>query len=190
VFTSDAARQTAHLRANQHNDDTCQNKMDSMAKNSTILLMSVLLLATLSASGCANSVSPSPHPSSAPSAPSIRLEQTAWVLTSFATETGQENVLSNTTVTANFDNGNITGSAGCNRYSAGYQLSGNGIAISSITSTLMYCTAPDGVMTQETTYLLLLKNVTAYAISNDRLTLSNELGDAQLVFNAAANATT
>ena len=120
----------------------------------------------------------------------MRLEQTAWVLTSFATETGQENLLSNTTVTATFDNGNITGSAGCNRYSAGYQLSGNGIAISSITSTLMYCTAPDGVMTQETTYLLLLKNVTEYTISNDRLTLSNELGGAQLVFNAAANATT
>ena len=159
-----------------------------MAKSSLILLISVLLLATLSVSGCANSVSPSPQPSSAPSASS--LERTAWALTSFATETGQENVLSNTTVTATFDNGNITGSAGCNRYSAGYQLSGNGITISSITSTLMYCTSPDGVMTQETTYLLLLKNVTAYAISNDQLTLSNELGDAQLVFNATANATT
>jgi len=157
-----------------------------MAKSSLILLISLLLLATLSVSGCTSSLSPSPHPSSAPSAPS--LEKTAWLLTSYATETGQENVLSNTTVTATFDNGNITGSAGCNRYSAGYQLSGNGIAISSITSTLMYCTAPDGVMTQESTYLLLLKNVTAYTISNDRLTLSNDLGDAQLVFNVA-NAT-
>jgi heat shock protein HslJ len=157
-----------------------------LSKTTVILLISVLLLATLSVSGCANTMSPSPHPSSAPSAPS--LEKTAWLLTSFATETGQENVLSNTTVTATFDNGNITGSAGCNRYSAGYQLSGNGIAVSSITSTLMYCTAPDGVMTQESTYLLLLKNVTAYTINNDRLTLSNELGHAQLVFNAA-NAT-
>jgi heat shock protein HslJ len=53
----------------------------------------------------------------------------------------------------------------------------------------MYCTTPDGVMTQETTYLLLLKNVTAYTISDDQLTLTNELGHAQLVFNAA-NATT
>jgi heat shock protein HslJ len=162
--------------------------MDSMAKNAIILLISVLLLATLSVSGCTNSVSP--HPSSAPSAPSLRLEQTVWALTSFATETGQENVLSNTTVTATFDNGNITGSAGCNRYSAGYQLSGNGMAISSITSTLMYCTAPNGVMTQETTYLLLLKNVTAYTISNDQLTLSDATGDSQLTFDAAANATT
>jgi heat shock protein HslJ len=161
-----------------------------MAKNAIILLISVLLLATLSVSGCVNNVSPSPHPSSAPSAPSVPLERTAWALTSLGTETSQENVLSNTTVTATFDNGNITGSAGCNRYSAGYQLSGNGITISSITSTLMYCTAPNGVMTQETTYLLLLKNVTTYAISNDQLTLSNEQGGAQLVFNAAANATT
>jgi heat shock protein HslJ len=185
---SDVVPQTAHLLANQRND-AYQNRIDSMANNSLILLISVLLLATLSVSGCANSVSPSPHPSSAPSAPSLRLEQTVWALNSFATETGQENVLSNTTVTATFDNGNITGSAGCNRYSAGYHLSGNGIAISSITSTLMYCAAPDGVMTQESTYLLLLNNVTAYTISNDRLTLSNELGDAQLVFNAA-NATT
>lgn len=141
MVTSDVVPQTAHLLANQHND-VCQNRMDSMAKNAIILLVSVLLLLTLSVSGCTNSVSPSPHPSSAPSTPSLRLEQTVWALTSLGTETGQENVLSDTTVTATFDNGNITGSAGCNHYSAGYQLSGNGMAISSITSTLMYCTTP------------------------------------------------
>ncbi|MGZ4925516.1 MAG: META domain-containing protein [Halobacteriota archaeon] len=98
-------------------------------------------------------------------------------------------MLSKTTVTATFDNGNITGSAGCNRYAAGYQLSGDGITISSITSTLMYCIAPDGVMTQETTYLLLLKNVTAYTINNDQLTLLDVTGDSQLIFKAATNVT-
>jgi heat shock protein HslJ len=161
--------------------------MDPMAKTSTILLVSVSILATMCASGCADRMSPPSSTSSG--SPSLQLEQTTWALTSYATETGQKNVLSNTTITARFDNGNITGTAGCNRYAAGYQLSGNGITISSILSTLMYCTAPDGVMTQETTYLVLLKNVTAYTISNEQLTLSDAAGDSQLVFKAATNVT-
>jgi heat shock protein HslJ len=54
----------------------------------------------------------------------------------------------------------------------------------------MFCVDPDGVMTQETTYLLLLTNVTSYAISNNELTLSDSLGNPQLVFEAALNSTT
>jgi len=54
----------------------------------------------------------------------------------------------------------------------------------------MFCADPDGVMTQETTYLLLLKDVTSYAISNNELTLSDSLRNPQLVFEAALNTTT
>ncbi|MEI7826920.1 MAG: META domain-containing protein [Euryarchaeota archaeon] len=161
-----------------------------MTKSSLVLLMSVLLLATIAAAGCTSNVTPSPNTSTtSTTSAALQLEGTTWKLTSLAIETGMNNTVPNTTVTAKFDDGNITGSSGCNNYGGSYQLNKTEIKIESIRSTLMFCSDPPGVMSQETTYLLLLKNVTAYTVSNDRLTLSNGLGDMQLVFSAASTTT-
>jgi META domain. len=54
----------------------------------------------------------------------------------------------------------------------------------------MFCADPEGVMTQETSYHLLLLNVTSYAISDNKLTLSDSLDNPQLVFEAALYTTT
>ena len=149
----------------------------------------MLLLSTAAAAGCTSSVKPSPNATSTTS-PALQLEGTTWKLTSLATETGVNNTLPNTTITANFNDGNVTGSSGCNRYFGSYQLNKTEINFGQVGSTLMFCADPDGVMTQETTYLLLLKDVTSYAISNNELTLSDSLGNPQLVFEAALNTTT
>jgi len=149
----------------------------------------MLLLSTAAAAGCTSSVKPSPNATSTTS-PALQLEGTTWKLTSLATETGVNNTLPNTTITAIFDDGNVTGSSGCNRYFGSYQLNKTEINFGQVGSTLMFCADPDGVMTQETTYLLLLKDVTSYAISNNELTLSDSLGNPQLVFEAALNTTT
>lgn len=163
-----------------------EQRTGPMPKKTLSVLVVTLLLAVSSAGGCAANISPAARPSSAPTGSHAgQLAQTTWALTSYAGETGQQAVLPNTTITASFDGGNMTGSAGCNRYSASYHLSGNEITVSSIASTLMSCTTPDGVMTQETTYLLLLKTVTAYTISDDVLTLSGEAGSPQLIFHSA-----
>jgi len=160
-----------------------------MRKISHVLLISMLLLSTAAAAGCTSSVKPSPNATSTTS-PALQLEGTTWKLTSLATETGVDNTLPNTTITAIFDDGNATGSSGCNRYFGSYQLNKTEINFGQVGSTLMFCADPDGVMTQETTYLLLLKDVTSYAISNNELTLSDSLGNPQLVFEAALNTTT
>ena len=160
-----------------------------MRKISLVLLISMLLLSTAAAAGCTSSVKPSPNATSTTS-PALQLEGTTWKLTSLATETGVNNTLPNTTITAIFDDGNVTGSSGCNRYFGSYQLNKTEINFGQVGSTLMFCADPDGVMTQETTYLLLLKDVTSYAISNNELTLSDSLGNPQLVFEAALNTTT
>ena len=149
----------------------------------------MLLLSTAAAAGCTSSVKPSPNATSTTS-PALQLEGTTWKLTSLATETGVNNTLPNTTITAIFDDGNVTGSSGCNRYFGSYQLNKTEINFGQVGSTLMFCADPDGVMTQETTYLLLLKDVTSYAISNNELTLSDSLGNPQLIFEAALNTTT
>ena len=100
------------------------------------------------------------------------------------------NTLPNTTITAMFEDGNVTGSSGCNRYFGSYQLNKTEIKIGPIGSTLMFCADPDGVMTQETSYQLLLHNVTSYVISDNELTLSDSSGNPQLVFEAPLNTTT
>ena len=158
-----------------------------MTKSSLIVLTSIVAIAALTAAGCVNSAAPSPSPSPAPSGAPVLLEGTMWTLTSFVTEGGTTNVLPNTTITITFNGGNATGSAGCNRYFAHYELSGHNITITSLGSTLMYCGNP-GVMIQETTYEQLLQSTAAYAISGDTLSLINGAGQDQLVFRAV-NAT-
>jgi heat shock protein HslJ len=160
-----------------------------MRKISLVLLVSMLLLSTAAAAGCTSSVTPSPNATSTTS-PALQLEGTTWNLTSLATETGVNNTLPNTTITANFNDGNVTGSSGCNRYFGSYQLNKTEVKIGQVGSTLVFCPDPDGVMLQETSYILLLKNVTSYAISNNELTLSDSLGNPQLIFEAALNTTT
>ncbi len=161
-----------------------------MAKRSLILFTTIVVLAALTIAGCVHDTSP-PSPTSR-SLTTVTttppLEGTTWMLTSLQTEEGTANVLPNTTVTATFNDDNVTGSSGCNRYFARYSLSGqDAITFTSLGSTVMYCTNP-GVMTQETTYVRLLQNTTGYAVSADTLSLLNGRGQVQLVFKAT-NAT-
>jgi heat shock protein HslJ len=160
-----------------------------MKKSLLGVLISTLLLATAAAAGCTSTPSPNATATSTTS-PALQLEGTTWTLTSLATETGMNNTLPTTTITAQFDDGNVTGSSGCNRYFGSYQVNKTEIKIGQVGSTLMFCTDPDGIMTQESSYVLLLKNATSYAISINELTLSDSLGNPQLVFEAALNNTT
>jgi heat shock protein HslJ len=160
-----------------------------MKKISLVLLISMLLLSTAAAAGCTSNVTPSPNATATTTLLALQLERPTWILTSLATETSMNNTLPNTTITAKFEDGNVTGSSGCNRYFGSYQLNKTQIKIGPIGSTLMFCADPDGVMTQETSYDLLLLNVTSYAISNNELTLSNSQGTPQLVYEAALNTT-
>ncbi len=160
-----------------------------MSRRSRIVLASIVTLIVLMTAGCVNSTTSTPSPSMGPSKAPPSLEGTTWMLSSLLTKEGTTNVLPNTTVTASFTNGNVTGSSGCNRYFGHYELSGQqNITFASLGSTVMYCESP-GVMTQETTYILLLQNTTSYTMSANTLSLLNGVGQVQLVF-SMANATT
>jgi heat shock protein HslJ len=68
--------------------------------------------------------------------------------------------------------GNVSGSAGCNRYSGTYTVSGNSITISSsMATTMMMC--DESVMEQETAYLKALAEAKTYAVNGDQLTLTD-----------------
>ena len=83
------------------------------------------------------------------------LPGTAWQVTGY--NNGRQAVVSvmlGSTISAAFDeNGQVTGNAGCNDYFAAYQTSGNAIQISAPGATRQVCTAPAGIMEQESAVL-------------------------------------
>jgi heat shock protein HslJ len=119
-----------------------------------------------------------------PSQPAISpgLIGTAWLLT----ELNAQPVLDEPAVTATFsDDGQLSGSSGCNTYSTGYERSpdDNSMTVNpAIAATMMAC--PEPIMQQEQAYLIALGTTTAYRIEGDELTLLDSNGNAVAVFSA------
>ncbi len=101
-----------------------------------------------------------------------------WALT----ELGGEPPLAGTGISAQFTaDGRVAGSAGCNRYTGSYTVSGENITFSSpLAATMMMC--EQAVMDQESAYLSALGEAKTFAIQGDQLTLSGEDGAALAVF--------
>ena len=109
-------------------------------------------------------------------APAPELEGITWELVKL----DEQLPLADTTITLTFDNGQVGGNSGCNSYGAAYEVDGESLKLGELMSTMMYCQA-EGVMDQETTYLLYLSQVRTYAIIDGELYLSQADGS-QLVF--------
>ncbi len=107
-----------------------------------------------------------------------------WELTGY--NNGQGGVVSpvaGTTISAIFgDDGQVTGSAGCNNYFSSYSVSGMDIAIGPVGSTKMYCESPDGAMEQESRYLTLLGEAAMFERAPKTLTLRDAGGSILLSY--------
>ena len=100
------------------------------------------------------------------------LERTTWRADGYNNGRGATvSVLAGTEITARFEAGSLTGSAGCNTYTASYTVSGNAIQISPPASTRTFCSTPAGIMEQETAYLTALPTARTYRIDSNRLFL-------------------
>jgi heat shock protein HslJ len=111
----------------------------------------------------------------------------AWDLNSYNNGKGAiQSVITGSQTTANFQaDGKLSGSGGCNQYSAGYTTTtSNGITITQPVTTLMACAEP--VMQQETQYLSLLQQATKYEVSGDQLTLFDKNGVKVLIYKKQA----
>ena len=105
-----------------------------------------------------------------------------WRLTSYL---NGANVMTTVTgekpVTAKFDSsGALSGSGGCNQYSATYKVTGTSISITQPITTLMAC--PEPIMQQETMYLAQLTKASSYNSLGDTLTFFDASGAAILVY--------
>ena len=111
-----------------------------------------------------------------------------WDLFSYNNGKGAiQTVITGTETTADFQaDWKLSGSGGCNQYSAGYTTTAsNGITITQPITTLMACAEP--IMQQETQYLSLLQQATKYEISGDQLTLFDINGVKLLIFKKHVN---
>ncbi len=101
-----------------------------------------------------------PEPTEEPPAGSD-LEGIEWVL---------DDTLPDTEMTALFQDGTLSGSSGCNTYSATYQINGNNLVISSPVATEMACA--EEIMTQESEYLANLMAAQSYRVKGDQLKIT------------------
>ena len=110
----------------------------------------------------------------------VQLVDTQWVLDQKAStlEASSPQVR----VTANFDGARLSGSGGCNNYSASYSLNGSKMTIGPVAGTLIACPPPASNV--ETAYFERLPQVRSYAISGRTLTLTTSTKGADLVYRA------
>lgn len=113
------------------------------------------------------------------------LAGTSWVVTGY--NNGREAVVSpllDTELTAAFDaEGRVSGLAGCNSYTASFTTTpGGGISIGPVASTRKFCSAPAGVMEQETAFLEALASAAAYTLRGATLELRTADGAIAVTF--------
>ncbi len=83
-----------------------------------------------------------------------------------------------TTITANFADGEIRGTAGCNSYFGSYTTDGMRIEFGELGWTAMACLDPPGVMEQETLVMDFFMNAERFELEDGRLYIYRSDGEA------------
>ena len=117
-----------------------------------------------------------PAPTDTPAPPPL---VGSWNLTNL----NGNQVVPGTQITANFNNGQLTGSGGCNTYNTTYSTSGSGISINPPVATQMIC--EDSIMQQENAYLQTLTLAASYQLSGPTLSFYNGSGGLILQYSGA-----
>ena len=108
------------------------------------------------------------------------LVDTVWVLEKMGNPDNPTSLESGMIITAIFsEEGNLSGSSGCNNYVASYTLQDNQIKIQQAVSTLRACTMG---MEQETAYLKALESAETYQIIGAKLEITYDGGAGVLVY--------
>jgi heat shock protein HslJ len=101
------------------------------------------------------------------------LNGTAWTLTSYNGTT----LLSDTTMTAFFESGEVNGSAGCNHYFGSFKAKGDQIQIDGLGWTEMACMDPEGIMQQEQQVMSLFSQAVTFSIQGQVLQIITGSGE-------------
>jgi heat shock protein HslJ len=110
--------------------------------------------------------------SCAGASPGAELAGTRWVLEAHGKPGALKQVLEGAEITADFEaDGEVSGSAGCNQYSATYAIAGKELTFAQLAFTEMACLEPAGVMEQEQAFLSALQGVQQFKLADGQLQL-------------------
>jgi len=101
------------------------------------------------------------------------LNGTAWTLTSY----NGTALLPETTMTAFFEKGEVTGSASCNHYFGSIKVKGDQIQIDGLGWTEMACMDPEGIMQQEQQVMSLFSQAATFSIQGQVLQIITGSGE-------------
>lgn len=107
-----------------------------------------------------------------------------WGLTSYTVDGELTAVPDGVVADATFaDDGNLSGSGGCNRFTGTYTVEGSSLTIGPVGSTQMFCEGPGSDV--ESSYLQSLSAAKSFTATAEQLTLFDESGKAILEFAVA-----
>ncbi len=162
-----------------------------MNDNAAIVVIGALIVGLLVA-GCTTQspqtvpVTPLPTTAMPVTTPEEPTLTGTWTLVSILAQGRGTSMVPLTTITTTFtESGLAFGSAGCNRYVATYQVSGDRIAVGKPAVAKNECTSPIGVSDQETIYLSNLKAAERFTIDGERLTFYDLRGNILLIYDRA-----
>ncbi len=147
-----------------------------------LVLAAVVL--TLGACRSSPAADQDPEPSAQTQPFALPVEGTFWLLEEVADQAGALTALpSGVQATARFQDGTVSGSSGCNTFSAGYSLSGRSLEVGPAMSTLIGCEDP--AASTETRVLAALDATATATTDAGRLRLGDADGAPLLVYRAA-----
>ena len=114
--------------------------------------------------------------------PPVALENTKWQATGVNTDRG--GVVSNKytpLITAEFNNGKVSGNAGCNRFSSSYEINEKQLTFGPIATTKKYCT-DEGIYVLEKQFLQAMEQTTTFEMNSEQLKLRNDNGSLMISF--------
>ena len=113
------------------------------------------------------------------------LAGTQWQVRSYynpANIGGMASPLGSTQLTASWADGNVSGSSGCNSYTAAYTVDGDSLSIGQAAVTMMFCADPPGVMEQEQAFLAAMQSAKGYKLDAEQLHILNDKGQVVVDF--------
>jgi heat shock protein HslJ len=107
----------------------------------------------------------------------VSLENRPWQVTAYNNgKGGFTSVIIGSELSMLYEDGTVSGSAGCNNYNAPYELDGESITVGPAATTRKFCGDPEGIMDQETQFLEALQSVAVYTIDGDSLEMRTAEG--------------
>ena len=116
----------------------------------------------------------------------VTLVGSSWTVSSYSTGEPEPRMpIDGSSLTAEFgEDGNVSGSSGCNSYSGTYEISGETVEFGEMISTLIACIEPEGIMEQEADFFNAMKNAERFQLQGDLLVLFDSQGNRLVEFEA------